>query len=145
MKKQLTDYSNKIRCNKNCWRSYWDDNSLETFVNCYATYIKVLMKYTWKNRYRRNQNFLCCKLMCKYWINIVKPTGHILLIPPIYCKPTATCFIFNDLFHELLEINWFAMTFFLRPGFNKTYMERNIRDEEGFKILINISKLVYCV
>lgn len=97
--------------------------------------------------------------MCKYWINIVKPTGHILLIPPIYCKPTATCFIFNDLFHELLEINWFAMTFFLRPGFNhirfditlilqnlsKTYMERNIRDEEGFKILINISKLVYCV
>lgn len=51
------------------------------------------------------------------------------------------------------------MTFFLRPGFNhirfditlilqnlsKTYMERNIRDEEGFKILINISKLVYCV
>lgn len=99
------------------------------------------------------------KLMCKYCINIVKPTDHILLIPPIYCKPTATCFIFNDLFHELLEINWFAMTFFLRPGFNhirfditlilqnlsKTYMERNIRDEEGFKILINISKLVYCV
>lgn len=120
--------------------------------------MKVLMKYTWKKIFIGGTRIsFVVKLICKYWINIVKPTSDILLTFCWFVGCTVNLLLHvlysTTLFHELPEINWFATIIFLRPGFihtrfditfiwqSLTFMARNIGDEEGLMILAKIYRM----